>query len=84
MFQAITTRYLGPTDHRGARIKAQAAAGQVVHNWDYALNSSENHRAAALLLCRQLGWEGEIAGGVVHDGSYAFVFVGPVTRFAYR
>lgn len=78
MRQAIVTRYLGPTDHRGARVKATAAAGSVTIPWDHALNVDENHDAAACALAHKLGWCREwIAGGhpdgrgnvyVTHDG----------------
>lgn len=31
--QAIVTKYLGPTNHRGARIVAKAQAGRKVYAW---------------------------------------------------
>lgn len=45
--QAITTKYLGPTNNRGARVKATAEAGSIVVSWDHALDSFENHARAA-------------------------------------
>lgn len=54
--QAIVTKYSGPTNHRGARIKATAQAGSITAPWDYALDTSANHRAAALALANKFNW----------------------------
>jgi len=54
--QAIVTKYLGPTNTRGALIKATAQAGAVYLSWDYALDTSANHRAAALALADKFKW----------------------------
>lgn len=70
MRQAIVTRYLGPTDHRGARVKASAQAGSVTVSWDDALDTDQNHERAAMALAKRYGW-GEawwIPGGMP-DGS---------------
>jgi hypothetical protein len=45
--QAIQTRFLGPTDRRGAHIKAFASAGSLTLPWDQRLNPEGNHTAAA-------------------------------------
>lgn len=63
MRQAIETRYLGPTNHRGSRVKASAQAGSVIIHWDDALNTDDNHEAAAMALCRKYGWKGSLIGG---------------------
>lgn len=68
IFQAITTRYIGPTNFRGSRVKATAAAGSVTLNWDDALNSDANHEAAALALATKYGWRGGWFGGGMPDG----------------
>jgi hypothetical protein len=74
MFQAITTKFLGPTNHRGARIKARAHVGSVTVGWDYSLSSCENHTAAALALAEKWGWEGEWLGGTTYTNEgYTFV-----------
>ena len=55
--QAIVTKYSGPTNHRGARIKATAHTGQggsITVPWDYALDDSANHRGAAIALADKL------------------------------
>jgi len=54
--QAITTKYLGPTDHRGSRIKATTEAGSKTYDWDAELGVEDNHRKAALRLALHLGW----------------------------
>ena len=51
---AIVTKYLGPTNTRGARVKATCDAGSVTVAWDYALNEEDNHNAAARALILKL------------------------------
>lgn len=78
MFQAITTKFLGPTNHRGSRIKAYAQAGSITVPYDYALNSDDNHKAAAFALAQEWGWAGHWLGGSLPSGTgYAFVRVNP-------
>jgi hypothetical protein len=54
--QAITTRYLGPTNTRGGRIQATCAAGSHTAPYDHALSAFANHAAAARALVALLGW----------------------------
>ena len=54
--QAIETKYLGPTNHRGARVVARCAAGRKVIPWKHELNPAENHALAACALAKVLGW----------------------------
>lgn len=70
--QAITTKYLGPTNHRGSRIKATCDAGSLTLTWDHSLSAPENHRLAARALVQRLGWGGKWIGGGTATG-YAFV-----------
>jgi hypothetical protein len=67
-FQAITTRYIGPTNTRGSRVKATAAAGSITLDWDDGLNSDENHARAALALADKFKWRGAYYGGGLPDG----------------
>lgn len=57
---AIETLYLGPTNHRGPRIKARVMESTETRSrtieYDDALNSEENHRAAARALIVLQGW----------------------------
>ena len=77
IMQAITTKYAGPTNTRGSRIIAKAAAGRVSVGYDHALNLEDNHAAAAQALAEKLGWVGgnygEIVSGCDHKGDYVHV-----------
>lgn len=76
--QAITTKYIGPTNFRGARVAASAQAGRVVLDWDHAKNPDGNHAAAARALANKYGWEGRLVGGDLPAAAshhMAFVFV---------
>jgi hypothetical protein len=74
--QAIETRYLGPTNTKGGRIKATAGAGSITIGYDYALNTDGNHKAAADALIAKMGWTGTFAqGGNVTGTGYYFVNV---------
>lgn len=76
--QAITTKFLGPTDTRGSRVKATAGAGSITVGWDYALNSRENHAAAAQALARKMEWTGAWVSGGLPDGKGdVFVCIDP-------
>jgi hypothetical protein len=68
-FQAITTKYIGPTNVRGSRVKALSAAKNITLHWDYALNPDDNHRVAAETLAEKLGWEGCWYGGSLPGGN---------------
>lgn len=65
--QAIVTKYLGPSNVRGSRIKASAAAGSVTVSYNHALNSEDNHLAAAETLARKYGWL-DNHGAALHAG----------------
>ena len=71
-YQAIVTKYHGPTNTRGARVRATAEAGHVTLSWDHALGVTENHAAAARALAEKFGWTGVWFMGGLNAG---FVFV---------
>lgn len=80
--QAITTKYLAPTNSRGARIKATATAGSITIPWDHAVDACANHYAAARAFALGRGWTddtGEIrphAFGALPDGKgYVLAFL---------
>ena len=77
--QAIQTKFIPRTDFRESRVKAWVEAGSVTLGWDHALNVEENHAKAAKALRENMGWVGkgygEIVGGCLPSGGYAFVFV---------
>ena len=80
--QTITTKYLGPTNHRGPRVKATHTGDytSVTLSYDYALNSEGNHLAAAKALTEKLGWEGDYIGGHTGEGM-VFVNADPACAF---
>jgi hypothetical protein len=69
MRQAITTKFLGPTNFRGSRVKATCQAKSITVSWDHALDTNENHREAALSLATLLGWSGTWEAGGLPDGT---------------
>ena len=73
--QAIQTRYFGPSNVKGARIKAWAEAGSVTINYPYELSGQACHRAAAQALADKFGWKSKYLGGCLPNGDYAFVAV---------
>lgn len=73
MRQAITTRFVAPTNRRGARVKASADAGSIFVPWDYSLGASGNHIAAARALAHQLAWPGVWFGGTLPNQDSVFV-----------
>jgi hypothetical protein len=73
--QAITTKYLGPTNSRGSRIKATACGTSVTISYDHSLSAEEAHKAAAIALCTNFGWGnyGNLISGSIENG-FVFLF----------
>jgi hypothetical protein len=59
MYHAIATRFIGPTNFKGSRVKAFTPSGEsVTLGWDSAISPEENHRRAAAACFRKfLLWE---------------------------
>lgn len=73
-YQAIVTKYIGPTNTRGSYIKASASAGNVTFAYDDSLSSNANHAAAAEKLATKFKWRGHwYSGGM--PGGHGYVFV---------
>lgn len=72
--QAIITKYIGPSNTRGSRVKATCDAGGLIVPWAYELGAEGNHRAAAYALRDKLEWAGELIGGSIGN-KYVWVFV---------
>lgn len=57
---AIRTRFIGPTNFRGSRVKVVAGEGgkgfQLTVVWDHSVNSEQNHYRAAAALITKLEW----------------------------
>jgi hypothetical protein len=73
MYQAISTKYIGPTNHRGARVKAFCEAGSIIVPWAHGLTVIENHRAAAVKLATNFKWSTDFAVGSTSGWGYCFV-----------
>lgn len=73
--QAIQTKYLGPTNYKGSRVKATCAAKTITMEWNHEINSEENHRSAAYMLTSVLRWQVILASGHLKDGSFVHVIV---------
>lgn len=68
--KAITTKYHGPTNFKGSRVSASAEGGHRLYvSWDDALDSSENHKQAAMALAKRLNWAGQWFEGWTGDAS---------------
>jgi hypothetical protein len=71
---AIQVKYLGPTIHRGSRIKAYTCNGhQLTIPYDYSLGDIDLYAKAATMLAKRLDWQGALIGGGTKEG-YTFVF----------
>ena len=73
--QAIMVKFLSPTNTKGSRIKAICQGGSVTLSRNNDIdNDGDQAMRAAYALCDKLGWGGELAGGCVKGGEWAFVF----------
>jgi hypothetical protein len=76
--KAIQTKFMGPTDFKGARVKAWIEGIPLVMPWNHGLEAVDNHGAAARALAVSLKWSGRLVGGSLPDPdgeSMAWVFV---------
>lgn len=77
--KAITTKYHGPTNHRGARVTARDGDGNrvtVPYEGPYEGRDTTReaaHARAALALCAKMGWCGTLHYGEIKQGP-VFVF----------
>ena len=74
--QAITAKYIGPTNFKGSRIKARCAAGSITLDYDDALNFNENALKACRVLINKLQWDlplFKICQGTIYDGQEVFI-----------
>lgn len=74
--QAIETKYLPATTHRGARVKAMNGGGghEITVSWDSDDDDKGGHWQAAYALACKLGWAGAYVCGGTRAG-YVFVMV---------
>ena len=76
--QAIIAKFLGPTNNKGARVKAFCASGEVILPWDHELDLNQNYARAALALQEKLGWGNGLQPGILPDGSGVFCQIGGI------
>lgn len=87
--QAIITKYIGPTNSRGARIKAQCERGKIFFSYPYHLSGEAAHRAAVDALTDKFAeedakkygtqkegntWKMPFVTGQIPSGEYVHVF----------
>lgn len=78
--QAIQTKYIGPSETKGARIKAWCAAGSLTVDFHSIDAHDDQHRyeQVAMMLRAKLGWDkghhGDIVTGCLPNGDYCHVF----------
>lgn len=87
--QAIITKYIGPTNSRGARVSAKCERGKIFFSYPYELSGEAVHRAAVEALvnkfadedAKQYGtpkdrnpWLRSFVSGQIPSGEYVHVF----------
>ena len=78
--QHITTRYLGPTDHRGSRIKATTSYGKdsITIGYPYELSGIDCHVKAVKELIKKVKWNNDLDRTrmiyIHHENGYLFAF----------
>jgi hypothetical protein len=76
MQQTIKTKYLGATNHRGARIKATTSSGiSKTYSYKYEINETPNHALAVKNLSAHLNWDGQMYGGSLDDSGDSYIWV---------
>jgi hypothetical protein len=71
----IVCKYLGPTTHKGSRIKigrSDARKGEsIVVSWQDEYNTGENYAHAVQQFLTKMAWGGTWQLGIVEDGAVA-------------
>lgn len=79
--QAITIKYAGPTEFKGARLNVSAEAGRKTFSYNYAFDFEQNVIEAAKAFAKSKGWEGKMAIGQDSKGNWQAVFIKDWTTF---
>lgn len=79
--QAIQTKYIGPTETKGARIKAECFAGAITRPFLHDRSEEDAHRAVAYELAARLNWSRwlkfkNIVTGTLRNGSFVHAVKG--------
>jgi hypothetical protein len=81
--QAITVKYLKPTETRGSRLKAECKTGSVTIGLPYHVDGEQAARLAAITLCDKFRWRSyNLVGGQLKNGDYVFVWAQPALALA--
>ena len=76
--QAITVKYLKPTETRGSRLKAECKTGSVTIGYPFHVDGEQAARLAAIELCMKFRWRSHnLVGGQLKNGDYVFVWTQP-------
>ena len=75
---AVATTFLGPTNHRGARVSARTPSRRAMIPWRYELDVEANHALAASALADRLGLGAMVGRALspVPSASFLFFFQG--------
>ena len=74
--QAITVKYIAPSNTKGIRYSASCAAKRIVRSeLVRAWSNDEQARYVAMQLAKQLKWYGRWFGGRTKSGDWVFVQV---------
>ena len=74
IYKAITVKYLGPTNSRGARVKASAGGtGNVTLPFRHEWSMEQNVAAAVDELLLRYEWDNPYVLGALADGTYVAV-----------
>jgi hypothetical protein len=69
--KAIRTRYLGATNVKGSRIKADDGDGNsLTIPYPHELSGDRVHYEAAKLLCNKMNWSNDLVGGGYKNDYY--------------
>lgn len=75
--KCIQTRYISPSNTRGARITAHDSDGNRV-TVPYPHDARDPHEVAVRALCARMDWHGQLLAGASADGKgYTYVWVEP-------
>lgn len=82
--QAFETKYIGPTNYRGSRIKASCERGSITVSYDDSLNTEEAHRAAVeALIARFVKEDADRHGNNGASNPWARPFISGGTKKGY-
>lgn len=67
--QAIHTKYFGPTNHKGSRIKATASRGSITVSYPHDLSGDDVHTFAVKQLVERFCMSDELEYGTPPEGN---------------